>query len=164
MAKLVVWLLPKPEIRGSNQVIGKFYVLSAVTKWCKQNEYNKHLKFVIGQSPTKDSIEITFSYSPLWTFSNMKDVLPTQKCHKLLFKVRSAADTFLLNWQDRLLLANTHAVWPDWAIYCTLGNFSKPVATIILPKSPTFKALFVKVSKSFIFQGESFGNHFWATL
>ena len=32
MAKLVVWLLPKPEIRGSNQVIGKFYVLSAVTK------------------------------------------------------------------------------------------------------------------------------------
>ena len=22
-------------------------------------------------------------------------------------------------------------VWPDWAIYCTLGNFLKPVATII---------------------------------
>ena len=26
----------------------------------------------------------------------------------------------------------------DWVIYCTLGNFSKPVATLILPKSPTF--------------------------
>ena len=25
-------------------------------------------------------------------------------------------------------------VWPDWAIFCTLGNFFKPVATIILPK------------------------------
>ena len=24
--------------------------------------------------------------------------------------------------------------WPDWAIYCTMGNFSRPVATIILPK------------------------------
>ena len=24
-------------------------------------------------------------------------------------------------------------VWPDWAIYCTLGNFSKPVVIIILP-------------------------------
>ena len=29
-------------------------------------------------------------------------------------------------------------VWPDWAIYCTSGNFSKPVATIISPKLPTF--------------------------
>ena len=27
-------------------------------------------------------------------------------------------------------------VWPDWAILFTLGNFSKPVATIILPKLP----------------------------
>ena len=27
------------------------------------------------------------------------------------------------------------SVWPDWAIYC---NFSKPVATIIVPKLPTF--------------------------
>ena len=30
------------------------------------------------------------------------------------------------------------AVWPDWAIYWTLGNFSKSVATISLHKSPTF--------------------------
>ena len=30
------------------------------------------------------------------------------------------------------------AVWPDWAIYDTLGNFSKPVATIILPILPHF--------------------------
>ena len=34
------------------------------------------------------------------------------------------------------------AVWPDWAIYWTLGNFSKPLATIILPKSPTFIGIF----------------------
>ena len=27
----------------------------------------------------------------------------------------------------------TRPVWPDCAIYCTLGNFSKPVASIILP-------------------------------
>ena len=32
----------------------------------------------------------------------------------------------------------------DWAIYCTLGNFSKPVATINLPKSPTFLGNFCK--------------------
>ena len=29
------------------------------------------------------------------------------------------------------------AVWPDWAIFCTVGNHSNPVATIILPKLPT---------------------------
>ena len=27
--------------------------------------------------------------------------------------------------------------WPDLAIYRTLGNFLKPLATIHLPKSPT---------------------------
>ena len=39
-------------------------------------------------------------------------------------------------------------VWPDWAIYWTFGNRLKPLATISLPKSPTF---FVKVSKPIIF-------------
>ena len=28
-------------------------------------------------------------------------------------------------------------MWPDWAIYWTLGFFSKPLATINLPQSPT---------------------------
>ena len=35
-------------------------------------------------------------------------------------------------------------VWPEWAIYCTLGNFLKPVARIILPKFPTFLGNFWK--------------------
>ena len=30
------------------------------------------------------------------------------------------------------------AVWPDWAIYWILDKFLKPLATINLPKSPTF--------------------------
>ena len=52
-------------------------------------------------------------------------------------------------------------VWPNWAIHCTLGNFSKPVATIILPKSSTFVGNFCKCS-----QNLSFGQlkHFWATF
>ena len=28
--------------------------------------------------------------------------------------------------------------YDNWAIYCTLGNFSKPMAAIILPKLRTF--------------------------
>ena len=38
---------------------------------------------------------------------------------------------------------------PDWAIFCPLGNFSKPVAAIILPKLSTLLGNFcigVKIS------------------
>ena len=45
------------------------------------------------------------------------------------------------------------AEWPDWAIYLTLGNFLKPLATINLPKSPKFLGNFcseiIFVVKSF---------------
>ena len=39
-----------------------------------------------------------------------------------------------------------------------------PVATIIFPRSPTFKAIFVKGSKSFIFLVKSFLGNFYRTL
>ena len=42
----------------------------------------------------------------------------------------------------------------DWAIYCTLGNFLKPVATINLPKMPTFLGNFGKGGKIFHFSTE----------
>ena len=41
------------------------------------------------------------------------------------------------------------SVWPDWAIYWTLGNFLKPLATINLPTSPTLSGNFCKVVKFF---------------
>ena len=43
---------------------------------------------------------------------------------------------------------------PDWAIYCTLGNFSKPVATINLPKSLTFLGSFCIGVKIYNFSSE----------
>ena len=55
-------------------------------------------------------------------------------------------------------------VWPDWAIYWTLGNFSKPLATINLPNSSTFFGNFVKVSKSLIFLMKSFLGNFYRNL
>ena len=45
-------------------------------------------------------------------------------------------------------------VWPDWAIYWTLGNFLKPLATINLPKSPTFLGNFCKFVKKIHFARE----------
>ena len=38
----------------------------------------------------------------------------------------------------------SRSVWPDLAIYCTLGNHSKPLATINLSKSLTFLGNFSK--------------------
>ena len=50
-------------------------------------------------------------------------------------------------------------MWPDWAINCTLGNFSKPVATIILPRLPIFLGNFCKEVKIFhVSSGIIFGQ------
>ena len=62
------------------------------------------------------------------------------------------------------------AVWPDWAIYWTLGNFSKPLASINMPKSFTFLGNFCWGVKSYHFSCEIifgqllwiFGNLFWS--
>ena len=52
-------------------------------------------------------------------------------------------------------------VWPDWAIYWTLGNFLKPLATINLPKSPTFLSSFCEGVKIYHFSSEIiFGNFY----
>ena len=60
-------------------------------------------------------------------------------------------------WQ---CLSLEEPVWPDWAIYCTLDNFSKPVATISLPKSPTFLDNFCKGVKIFHFSSEIIFRNF----
>ena len=44
--------------------------------------------------------------------------------------------------------------WPDWAIYWTLGNFLKPLATIDLPKFPTFLGIFCKGVKIYHLSSE----------
>ena len=65
---------------------------------------------------------------------------------------------------------NRLSVWPHWAIYWTLGNFLKPLATIYLPKSSTFLGNFwtgVKIyhcSSEIIFGQllQTFGDFFWS--
>ena len=46
------------------------------------------------------------------------------------------------------------AVWPDWAIYWTLGKFLKALATINLPKSLTFLGNFYNGVKIYHFSRE----------
>ena len=51
-------------------------------------------------------------------------------------------------------------MWPDWAIFCTLGNFSNPGTTIGLPKSPTFLRNFCKDVKIYHFSNEIIFGYF----
>ena len=71
--------------------------------------------------------------------------------------------TFFVRWK-------VWPVWPDWAIYWTLRNFLMPLATIILPKSPTFLGNFSIGVKIYHFSSEinfrqllyTFGQFFWS--
>ena len=58
------------------------------------------------------------------------------------------------NWQ--LWYKKTPPEWPDWAIYCSLGNFSKPVAAIIFVQIAHILCNVCKV----IFQVKSFLGNF----
>ena len=58
----------------------------------------------------------------------------------------------------------SHSMWPDWAIYLTLCTFSKPLATIILPKSPTFLGKFCKGTKILNFSSEIILGNFYRHL
>ena len=63
-------------------------------------------------------------------------------------------------------------VWPDLAIFCTLGNFLKPLATINLPKSLTILSNICKGVKIYHFSCEiipgqllqTFGGFYLVTL
>ena len=55
-------------------------------------------------------------------------------------------------------------VWPDWAIYWTMGHFLKPLAAINLPKSPTFLGNFCKGVKIFHFSSEIIFGQLWSTF
>ena len=56
------------------------------------------------------------------------------------------------------------SVWPDWAIYWTLGNCLKPLATNNLHKSPTFLGNFCKGVKIYRFSSEIILGNFYRHL
>ena len=66
----------------------------------------------------------------------------------------------------------SHSVLPCWEIYVTLGKFLKHLATINLPKYPTFVGNFCKDVKIYHFSSEitfgqlllTYGNFFLVTL
>ena len=86
----------------------------------------------------------------------------------MLFTYTIAQECTLLNanaTENRhLTILSSVSVWLDWAIYWTLGNFLKHLATINLSDSPTFLGNFLKVSKTIIFPVKSFLGNFYRHL
>ena len=55
-------------------------------------------------------------------------------------------------------------VWPDWALFWTLGNFWSLWQQLICPNLPHSYGIFVRVSKSFIVLVKSFMANFYRHL
>ena len=64
------------------------------------------------------------------------------------------------NRERRMMLKKLQPVWPNWTICCTLCNFFKPLATIILPKLPTFLGIFIGVKILIFLVKTIWGNFF----
>ena len=62
--------------------------------------------------------------------------------------------------RKRMRSYQLYPVWPDWAIYWTLGKF-KPLATINLPKSPIFLGIFCEGVKIYHFSSEIIFIDIW---
>ena len=61
---------------------------------------------------------------------------------------------FQIKFTKRTFVRELQSVWRDWAIYWTLGNFSKPLTTMNLPKSLTFLVNFCKGVNIYHFSSE----------
>ena len=71
--------------------------------------------------------------------------------------------SMILNYN--VLTGRLHrSVWPDWAIYWSLGNFLKPLSTINLPKYHTFLGNFCKGVKIYHFSSEIHLGNFYRHL
>ena len=113
----------------------------------------------------KSIIESNINW-PVWheiSVTSFRQIFATTSevflCKNCCFKKLDHFYTTLLATDKQIKRSNKDifdwwAVWPDWAIYWTLGNFLKPLATINLPKSPTFSGNFCKGVKIYHFSSE----------
>ena len=91
-------------------------------------------------------------------------VTPTASLANFFTKIShdNDASTFSVK---RVWTSDDHlSVWPDWLIYWTLGHFLKPLATINLPKYPTFFGNFCKGVKINHFSSEIILGNFYRHL
>ena len=158
MAQLVERSFPKAEVCSSNPVIGEIlFIINCIEK-------KKIKKKEAGNGPFTTTMTRHFPLKvmPVYDCRSFRAdfflrraprdieqpwrVLPKASAEFVLSSAIVAFESAVVGtfyiWKRwyRVLLVSLHpylqAVWPDWAIYWTLGNFLKPLATINLPKYP----------------------------
>ena len=88
-----------------------------------------------------------------------------------LLSVSGTRKDFSISWNTEIQ-GQQQPVWPDWAIYWSLGNFLKPLATINLPKLPTLFGSYCEGVKIYHFSSKimlgqllyTFGDFYLLTL
>ena len=104
--------------------------------------------------------------------SSMVYFVPSKVCYKSIAYLHLLIASWIKIILNKMAPRELRPVWPDFAIYWTLGNFLRPLATINLPKSPTFLRKFCEVVKINHFTGKiiigqlswTFGDFFLVTL
>ena len=110
------------------------------------------------------SMRPTFSS---WPTSRPLSSFPSQKETWSLRSVFFASHDVVqlgLVWRSNLSVAYLLLVWPDGAIYWTLGHFLKPLVTINLLKLPLFLGNFCKCVIIYYFLMKSFLGNFYRHL
>ena len=126
-------------------------------------EFNSQALLFLAQvrtlSPPQTHIQPALSSSYLFC----KETFKTRR-KKFLADDNKKAETLeretngkIYYWEESKLMS--HSVLPCWEIYVTLGKFLKHLATINLPKYPTFVGNFCKDVKIYHFSSEiTFGQ------
>ena len=89
-----------------------------------------------------------------WWAKNLTQILQHLNLHFLPMFCHFSCLSLSLSLCHMYSPSYSHSVRPDWAIYWTLGNFSKPLATINLPNSLTFLGNFCKGVKIYHFSSD----------
>ena len=135
----------RPRNQFLKQILA-LHIYLPTTSWNKAMQLVKNSHNIFWIATTNQSALFQRSYAKICLW------------HRLQVKMKMAAK---LSCQSCITEIWRQPVWPDWAIYWSLGNFSKPVATIGLPKSPSFLGNFRKGVKIVIFSCEiEFGQLF----
>ena len=145
------WVIFLHFVQIFEDILIKYHFVRLLTYWAIFGNFGLLLTFTFGHTGYKTTRAPTSSNALLFKKHRLG--------RNLLFGSVEMENIF----SERTLTVLT-AVWPDWVIYCTLGSFLKPVATIIMLKLPTFFGNFCQDVEILHFLVKSFWGNFYGYL
>ena len=143
----------------------KIWLFTTIKNFPVAKNLKINLKFCqLPNKPSKDLTKVAKSHRQHWSHWQVVSLIGfhSRKPETLKEPSSNPTSNSACEWSLwKLLPSHVHlhsheawSVWPHWAIYWTLGKFLKPLATIILSKSPTFLGNFCIGVKIYHFSSE----------